>query len=376
MKKSGYGKLICAAASVVILLWVAMTVNPAAEGQKGRTNDLIVQFSNNVHNLKADAMSDVVYIEKTKKIPLSDFTAPEPDQTCYGSVPCSEAEKVLDVIREAEENGVLAGQDVIFDTGAEFNANKDIQYYLDDTILAICWSEMINGRVCNCAEIKIKDASQFRRKVAGDSFGSQSAAYTNGYSKEVNAVIAMNGDFYAFRSYGVCVFQGELCRFNERYYKAEESYSYNYIDSMFVDKNGDFSFLRRGDVLSRGDMEQFVEENGVMFSLAFGPVLVDNYEVQETLPYPIGEGNSVASRAGIGQFDKLHYLYMNVQASGRYGANTDEFAAFMASKGLRCAYNLDGGQTAEFTINNRDYNDIDRGSRRPVSDIIYFATAS
>lgn len=362
--------------AVVALSWICCSVNPGGGRRNAVKNDLTARLSVSVNNAKSDALGDVSYIEKVKKIPLADTVAPEPLEECYGTVSCENAGEMDAVIERAEKLGVLDGQRVIFSKDAVFNTEKDIQYYLDDTILAICWSEIIDGRVCNCAEVKVKDASQLRRKIYGDSFGSTSGAFTTDYSRQTKAVVAMNGDYYAFREYGICVYQGELRRFSERHYSSGNCYNYNYVETLFVDKNGDFSFLKNGEETTRDEMESFVEENGVMFSLSFGPVLVDEYEVQKTVPYPIGEGDVPASRAGIGQYDKLHYLYMNVQSKGMRGASTDEFAAFMAQKNLRCAYNLDGGQTAEFTIHNRDYNNVDRGGQRYVSDIIYFASAA
>ena len=47
----------------------------------------------------------------------------------------------------------------------------------------------------------------------------------------------------------------------------------------------------------------------------------------------------------------------------------------MYAKGCIKAYNLDGGQTSEITILGKPVNYIDFGAERPVSDIIYFASA-
>ena len=44
-------------------------------------------------------------------------------------------------------------------------------------------------------------------------------------------------------------------------------------------------------------------------------------------------------------------------------------------KGVKEAYLMDGGQTAEIIFNNDIRNNISYGSERAVSDIIYFATA-
>ena len=53
----------------------------------------------------------------------------------------------------------------------------------------------------------------------------------------------------------------------------------------------------------------------------------------------------------------------------------EEFAEVLQSKGVRFAYNLDGGQTATLMFNKRIFNQVAYGGTRPVSDILYFATA-
>ena len=53
----------------------------------------------------------------------------------------------------------------------------------------------------------------------------------------------------------------------------------------------------------------------------------------------------------------------------------NQFAEGFYSKGVYQAYNLDGGQTGEVVSNGKTFNWVDFGYERPVSDIIYFATA-
>ena len=51
------------------------------------------------------------------------------------------------------------------------------------------------------------------------------------------------------------------------------------------------------------------------------------------------------------------------------------FAQHVADTGCLQAYALDGGQTATVVMNNEVRNNVNYGSERPISDIIYFATA-
>jgi len=75
--------------------------------------------------------------------------------------------------------------------------------------------------------------------------------------------------------------------------------------------------------------------------------------------------------------DNLHYLLMTINHTpdGRPRANINELARFIYSKGVKKAYTLDGGQTAEIVMFGGPINHVDFGYERTVSDIIYFATA-
>ena len=52
-----------------------------------------------------------------------------------------------------------------------------------------------------------------------------------------------------------------------------------------------------------------------------------------------------------------------------------QFANRVAETGCLQAYAVDGGQTSTVVMNNEVRNHVNYGSERPISDIIYFATA-
>jgi exopolysaccharide biosynthesis protein len=155
---------------------------------------------------------------------------------------------------------------------------------------------------------------------------------------------------------------------------------YNCLETCFVNGDGDFLFTELGQSFTREEMEQYIADNDILFSISFGPVLVRDGQVQQCDWYPVGEIDRGYSRAGIGQVDKLHYLYMSLNHSpekeARWSVNT--FAQHFGEKPVKNAYCLDGGQTGEIVFQGRAYNHVDvvNGQKeRPVSDNIYFATA-
>ena len=380
--------LIFAALSVAGILWGLWNLHPeTAPAETARVTaaaDVAGQVGRYARSAKAVAFTGIAaapYVEPDPEpvhyvIPEGDLVAPAPDPACYGSLGIDRAAEVLDVIQTARDSGLLGEQDMIFDPGAEFYPGSEIRYYCDDTILVVCWKELISNTVCSCVEVKLADASQFRRKIVDDTFGSPVKLFATSLAKSTNAVVAMNADFYMFRDFGIMAYQRQLYRFSETAYSGGFQ-KYNCIDTLLIDGSGSFHYFHRGDTATWEEMQHYIDENDILFSISFGPILIEHGEVQTCTAYPAGEWNTGYSRAGLGQFDELHYFYMNVNHEpgrpARWTVNT--FAEHMYEKGLREAYCLDGGQTGEIVFQGVPYNHIDFGEEREVSDIIYFATA-
>ena len=307
------------------------------------------------------------------------MTAPAPIETGYGTVSIDNASEVMSVIERARESGLLGEEEkVAFDPNANFYRGlnwRDIEYYLDDTIMVILWKENIDGKCCTFTEVKVADASQFRRKLADDTFGSQAQYFASTLAMSTNAVVAMNADYYLFRDFGISVYDRALYRFNTDTYTGMYK-KYNCVETLFIDGKGDFRYKRLAEENSLESMQQFIQENDIRFSIAFGPVLVENGQPLVCDWYPVGEINRLYSRAGIGQMGELHYLYMSLNHGSEEARWTvNQFAEHFAEKPVITAYCLDGGQTGEVVFRNEPYNYIDFGAERTVSDIIYFATA-
>ena len=78
------------------------------------------------------------------------------------------------------------------------------------------------------------------------------------------------------------------------------------------------STRKDGDVLTVDEVQQFVDERDIRFSLAFGPILVDNYEVVPHTWYGVGEINEGYARSGLLQMDTLHYIVVTANTTGVY----------------------------------------------------------
>jgi len=115
-----------------------------------------------------------------------------------------------------------------------------------------------------------------------------------------------------------------------------------------------------------------------MFSLSFGPVLVDNGVDVTPFDYPIGEIRDSYARCAVGQLGKLHYLNMTINClSPDYYVYVTlrQAADSMIEHGCLNAYTLDGGQTGSIVLGGELINPVQFGYERAQSDCFYFATA-
>lgn len=348
--------------------WIVLNIHPGTVIKRAvdtkSSAELALQMSSLENNIKSNALSDLVYIKKIYTIPESDTVAPKPSSEGFGET--YDPQEVQAVIDSASE--LLEGQSLVWNSDINFYQGSPISYYYDETILMITWKEVIGNTVFAFSEVKIADPSQLRRAIAGDSYSSSIQLKASDMSKAVNAVVAINGDFYAFRQIGVVVYRRELCRFSP-----------SSLDTCFFTSSGNMLFSHAGELTDEEATKQYIRDNDILFSLSFGPILVENGQIRSTPSYPIGEIDNYYARSAIGKTDELHYLLMvtSTENISEYldGIFAKDAAEIMYSRGCKDAYELDGGQTAVITVNGKPANGIVYGSERTMSDIVYFASA-
>lgn len=308
------------------------------------------------------AFGDVAVKKRQYTIPDTALAAPMPDPACYGEAD-SPAELEWLIEKAAD---VLDGQELLFSTDIALFPDSKVTYYLDDTILAITWKEVVERCVFTYSEVKLMHPSQFRRYLSGGEFGSGLLYHTTQMSESVNAVVACSADFYAYRRQGVTVTNGVVN-------KAVKGVN----DACYIDHNGDLILERGLKFESAEEAQQYVDEHDINFSLSFGPIMIQDGENVCPKSYSLGEPKSGFPRAAICQMDKLHYLFVasNMDLHNYNKLTTEQFAECLMDTGCRSAYCLDGGQTATVVMNNQLINNVNYGSQRLISDIIYFATA-
>lgn len=324
---------------------------------------IMSHFDSYVSAVLSDAEAAIQSAPKRFWISEDAQTVPIPSQSCYGE--SDDPAELQWLLEEAE--AVLDGQDTLFNTDIQIYERSKVTYYLDESIFAITWKQPFGDFMYTICEVKITDPSQLRRYFADDTYGTRQLYTTTQMSSMVNAVVACSGDYYMCRDLGYVVYDGVL----------ERTLKGRYLDTCFVDKNGDLLFAYRNQLPNEDDALKFVEENDVSFSFVFGPVLVDNGVRCEPDSYGVGQINGHYPRAAFGQRDELHYIIVVANAEGPYDSYQDihQFAEYVSTFGCDKVYALDGGQTGAIVMNNELINSPHMGSQRRISDIFYFATA-
>lgn len=339
-----------------------MSAGDGASAGGGGNVAILDKFDMFLTNQISSALDGVLNLEKVYWLNDSDMVAPKADPANYGHA-ATPAELTW-LLEEAAD--LIGDQKMVFNENTPIWEEKGVEYYYDETILVITWKQVINRVVYNMSEVRIAHGSQFRRFLAGGEFGSDKQYVTTDMAASVNAVVATSGDFYKYRRNGAVVYQGQLRRF-----EGEK------VDSCFINEDGDLLFAYRGELKTEAEAVRFIQDNKVRFSLAFGPILVDNGVACAPSSYPLGEINDRYARAALCQVDQLHYLLVTACGEKSYQNRhtISEFADNLESFGVQKAYALDGGQTTVIAMDGKLYNDVEFGYQRQISDIIYFATA-
>lgn len=213
------------------------------------------------------------------------------------------------------------------------------------------------------ADVKITDPSQLRSGIGGDAKKPRSRSMW-GIANHVNAVLAVNADFFMMRSGCYTVKQSTVLN----------PYNRDDVDMLIIDNQGDFHLFTHAE--SEEALKQY--EGNTYQCFCFGPNLVRDGELVEDLSHT---GNTVHGetrqpRTAIGQVEPLHYIL--VVAEGRNsrsgGVTMDRLASYMQELGCVQAYNLDGGASSMMYMGGNIMNNLTDEGERYIGDILYFVS--
>lgn len=226
----------------------------------------------------------------------------------------------------------------------------------------------IDGVRYDIAWIKVASPTQLRTAIAGAP-NEVVAEKPGRMARSVNAVVAINGDFYTQRKDGLIYRQGQAFRYVLNPEK----------DILVIDDLGDLHVFL-GSENQTTELLTFLQSGRtIVNAFTFGPAIV-----KDSVALPIPEtyltrfdSNIRAPRTVIAQIGPLEYVF--VEAEGRVshskGVTTDQMGEFMAELGVKTAYCLDGGNSSIMLFNGKYYDANYAASEREQSDIIYVCSA-
>ncbi|MDO4901028.1 phosphodiester glycosidase family protein [Actinomyces sp.] len=216
------------------------------------------------------------------------------------------------------------------------------------------------------ADIQAGDATAVRSAFANNAYGTNITALPSAMATEHDAILAVNGDYYGFRSDGILIRNGVI-----------------YRDDGVRDGIAFYADGRVEVYDETGTDAQTLLDAGVWNTLSFGPALVRGGSVLagiDAVEVDTNVGNhsiqGTQPRTALGAITDGHYALVVVDGRNKgysRGATMTELAQIMADLGCDCAYNLDGGGSSTLWFNGEVVNRPSNGGERETSDILYIA---
>ncbi|MBQ9263633.1 MAG: phosphodiester glycosidase family protein [Clostridia bacterium] len=259
---------------------------------------------------------------------------------------------------------------------ANFVEDKNSWSYEDPTISVTIETGRTKGNMgCDywIATIKIQDPSQLRT-ASKSGFDRSDHVKGTTLAKRMNAVLAINGDYYSYTAKPFVLRQGQMF--------------VNLLDGerdiLLIDEDGDFHGLKlpqKEDITgveAEGETVYEIEGKRIINAFNFGPILVLDGKVYEKMALRADmAAKDRKQRMAIAQSGPLEYkcICCGPPARGSYGMTLMDFAKLVAKQNVQIAYNLDGGDSTMMIFNGKKINDKKNKSTRDIVDIIYFASA-
>ena len=250
----------------------------------------------------------------------------------------------------------------------QINFTSDTMTY-DDPTIHVERSRIRNHETkYNCtvhyAKVRIADASQLRT-ASCRGFDNRSVARVDVIGRQVNAVLAINGDFFGSHKDGYILRQGTVYR----------DMIQRKCDILLIDEDGDFHIIPYDADQENIDKTQW---NGkkVYNAFTFGPVLILNDEVVLDIAADPAHADAPGrgARTAIVQTGHLEYMVITCR---EVGVTLEELTSLIQelTDHVECAYVLDGGLSSQMAFAGRLINKLADKTARPVTDIVYFASA-
>lgn len=232
-------------------------------------------------------------------------------------------------------------------------------YYYDDNIEITLTTYRENDTTIYVADI-IADSNYLKTAFANQSYGKNVTDKTSNIANSVNAILAINGDYYGVQESGYVLKDGVIYR----------STTKRNQEDLVIYQNGNMEIINENDI----SLEELLE-NGAYNILSFGLGLINNNSIIVSTNDEVDKSMRSNPRTALGMMDENHYVFVvsDGRTSKSIGLSLYELATFMQKLGCQIAYNLDGGSSTMYFNGNIINNPTTNGRirERSVSDIVY-----
>lgn len=213
----------------------------------------------------------------------------------------------------------------------------------------------------------VKDSGETKQNSnssedAKNSYGKNIKERTSDIATSNNAILAINGDYYGFRSSGYVIRNSTLYR---------DTKSGDNNQDLVIYSDGSFEIVDESDI----DANELMNKSATQV-LSFGPGLIEDRQITVDENTEVSMSKSSNPRTAIGCIDKNHYVLVvsDGRTSESEGLSLYQLATLMKDYGCEIAYNLDGGGSSTMWFNGQVINKPTSGrsiEEREVSDIVY-----
>lgn len=206
------------------------------------------------------------------------------------------------------------------------------------------------------ADIYISDIRCLQTGIAEDTFGVGYTESVVDMQKRLNAVLAVNGDYYGNSDQGIMIRNGEVYRS-----VADDS------DVCVLYYDGTMKTFSAQEF----DVEQAITD-GAWQAWSFGPELLDDSGNIKTEFETSGNVSEKNPRTAIGYYEPGHYCLVVIdgrQNGYSTGMELVNMSELFYELGCQAAYNLDGGKSSVMSFQDQIVNQP-VGGGRAVSDCI------
>lgn len=267
---------------------------------------------------------------------------------------------ISDVYEVVNDNTSTITKEEVENLISEATTTKDS--YEDDNIKITLKEYYEYDTVIYVADIYLKDSSYLKTAFAKNSYGKNVTDKTSSIASSVNAILAINGDYYGVQEKGYVIRNGVIYR-NTSAGK----------EDLVIYKDGSFEIINENEITA----EELLNK-GAYNVLSSGPSLIENGNNSVSTKTEVS-GKSMASnqRTAIGIIEDNHYVFVvsDGRTSESAGLSLYELATFMQTLDVKTGYNLDGGGSSSLVFLGNLINNPTTNGRtikeRGVSDIVY-----